>query len=395
MKKKIAFVNQRYGIEVNGGSEQYTREFAERLLPYYNVEVLTTCALEYIDWKNFYPEGTQQINGVAVRRFPVDRPRSIKRFNQLTERLLFHKTATEDEWINEQGPLCTKLIQFIKDNQKEYDVFIFVTYLYYLTVRGIGLVKNKSILIPTAHDEKPIYFEIYKGVFNAPRAIAFNTDEERELVYSIFRNQHIPSNILGVGAEPPLHAAPDEFRSKYRLSDYIIYVGRIDDSKGCNELFKYFIQYKESNPSDLKLVLIGKAVMPIPKHSDIISLGFVSEADKYNGISASRLLILPSLYESLSMSVLESLSLGIPVVVNGKSDVLRMHCHKSNAGLYYRNYREFEGILNYLFNHPDEYALLSENGRRYITANYNWPLIIGKLKEMIDSVALNADPTRQ
>lgn len=40
--KKIAIINQRYGIEVNGGSEYYARLLAEHLSSYYDVEVLTT-----------------------------------------------------------------------------------------------------------------------------------------------------------------------------------------------------------------------------------------------------------------------------------------------------------------------------------------------------------------
>lgn len=52
--KKIAIINQRYGLEVNGGSELYSREIAERLKAKYEVEVLTSCAVEYVKWSNYY-----------------------------------------------------------------------------------------------------------------------------------------------------------------------------------------------------------------------------------------------------------------------------------------------------------------------------------------------------
>ena len=67
--KKIALVNQRYGLEVNGGSEYYTRLIAERLAENYEVEILTTCALNYTTWENHYPEGVEKVNGIPVRRF--------------------------------------------------------------------------------------------------------------------------------------------------------------------------------------------------------------------------------------------------------------------------------------------------------------------------------------
>ena len=49
--KRIALVNQRYGLEVNGGSEYYTRLIAERLTGEYQVDVITTKAIDYTTWE--------------------------------------------------------------------------------------------------------------------------------------------------------------------------------------------------------------------------------------------------------------------------------------------------------------------------------------------------------
>lgn len=49
--KKIAFVVQRYGLDVNGGAEYHCRLIAERMTKYFDVEVLTTCAIDYMTWK--------------------------------------------------------------------------------------------------------------------------------------------------------------------------------------------------------------------------------------------------------------------------------------------------------------------------------------------------------
>ncbi|MCD8069186.1 MAG: glycosyltransferase, partial [Lachnospiraceae bacterium] len=265
---------------------------------------------------------------------------------------------------------------------------IFVTYLYYLTVKGLPIVAQKSVLIPTAHDEPFLELHIYRKVFESPAAYIFLTEEERELVNRKFNVEHIFSRIAAAGIDVPDDVQKDRFIRKYHITfPFIVYVGRIDPCKDCQWMFQYFETYKERNPaSPLRLVLMGKAVMDIPDRKDIISLGFVSEEDKYDGIAASEFLILPSALESLSISVLEAMSLGKAVVVNGKCEVLKGHCLKSNAGLYYDDYFEFEGVLNYLQDHPDIRPVLERNAVKYVEENYRWDSILKRFDEVIDYV---------
>ena len=49
---KIAIVVQRYGADINGGAELHARYIAEHLSKHVQVEVLTTCATDYITWRN-------------------------------------------------------------------------------------------------------------------------------------------------------------------------------------------------------------------------------------------------------------------------------------------------------------------------------------------------------
>src|SRR6187397_1308998 len=49
---KLAFVVQRYGDQIAGGSEAHCRELARRLAPTHDVTVLTTCATDYVTWAN-------------------------------------------------------------------------------------------------------------------------------------------------------------------------------------------------------------------------------------------------------------------------------------------------------------------------------------------------------
>lgn len=391
--KKIALVNQRYGTEVNGGSEYYTRLIAERLAPYYQVDVITTKALDYTTWDNYYKADEETINGVHVLRFPTERSRA-KDFNACNADYLNRMAngerdeALEAVWFEKQGPYAPSAIDYIRSHKDEYDAFLFVTYLYYLTVKGLPEVADKAILIPTAHEEPFLHFLTYEKLFQLPKRFIFLTEEEKQLVQNLFQNAHIPSAVMGTGVDIPGEPDAKRFQQKYGITDdYLIYVGRIDEGKDCPMLFRYFLEFKKRRPdSSLKLVLMGKAVCEIPAHPDILSLGFVSEEDKFDGISGAKALVLPSKFESLSISVLEAMALSVPVIVNGVCEVLRGHCVRSNAGLYYRNYFEFEGITDYLLTHPDAYAQLCRNAKAYIAQYYEWDGIMQRFRNEIDEV---------
>ncbi|MDD5828227.1 MAG: glycosyltransferase family 4 protein [Lachnospira sp.] len=387
--KKIAIINQRYGLEVNGGSELYSRQIAERLKAKYEVEVLTSCAVEYVKWSNYYKEGVEDINGVTVRRFKTEHERIPKIFSALDSEMLSNPDAPvelSDRWIEHMGPFCPKLVDYVDEHQDEYEAIIVVTYLYYTAVKSIVRVKDKAIFIPTAHQEPFIHFDMYKKVFGAASAYVFLTDEEKELVHSIFHNEDVPYEVCGVGVDVPEIVDADRFKKKYNLDNYVIYVGRIDEGKDCPRLFNYFMEYKKRNKNDLKLVLMGKAVCEIPKHPDIISLGFVTDEDKFDGISGAKALILPSKFESLSISVLEAMTLSKPVIVNGICDVLKGHCIKSNGGLYYKNFFEFEGCVNYMLEHPDVYEIMCKNARKYVEDYFQWEDIMKKFDDIIKLV---------
>ena len=383
--KKICFVIQRYGKEVNGGAEQHCRQFAEHMTSWSDVTGLTTRAVDYISWKNEYTSDREEINGVHVIRFSVDAERNIDTFNEINGRYLSGAAIDEREWIDRQGPLTPSLLAYISEHRDDYDVFIFYTYLYYQTVLGVPLVPEKALVVPTAHDEPPIRMKIFRPVFEAPRAIFYLTQDEKAFVETHFKVKDKITDIGGVGIEIPEETDPEGFRKKYGLDRYILYAGRIDEAKGCPVMFRYFMEYKKRNPGTLKLVLMGKEVIPVPEHPDIISLGFVSEEDKYNGMAGADFLLLPSQFESLSMVVLEAMAVRTPVLVNGLCNVLKSHCRNSNAGLWYTDYFEFEGSTNYLCKKEEERLQMGKNGRKYVRENYTWEIMEQKFCRLINS----------
>ena len=265
---KIAFIVQRYGVEILGGSEYHCRLIAERMARQHDVDVLTTCARDYIRWENEYPEGTEHINGVTVRRFANAHTRDIDAFNRYSDWIFHHPHTREDEmsWLEQQGPWCPALLDYLEGHHQSYDVLIFFTYLYAPTVLGLGIDPAKSILVPTAHREPAIGLDIYREMFAKPSAIAFNTEVEKAFLKDTFDIRAKGEETVGCGVDLLSDStdAPAEFGRRHGLEGpFLLYGGRIDAGKGCLELIDYFTTYRDQG-GDAALTLMGAKLMPLP-----------------------------------------------------------------------------------------------------------------------------------
>jgi glycosyltransferase involved in cell wall biosynthesis len=199
------------------------------------------------------------------------------------------------------------------------------------------------------------------------------------MIQGLSQNQDVPGLVVGVGTEVPSTCSPERFRQKHGVSGpYLIYIGRIDENKGCPHLFDHFLRFKRDTGSDVKLVLVGNSVLKIPPHPDIWHLGFLPEEDKFDALSGAELLVMPSFYESLSMVTLEAWALARPVLANARCEVLRGQCLRSNGGLFYENYAEFAEALKLLLSSERLRAALGQNGKVYYYANYTWEIVESK-----------------
>jgi glycosyltransferase involved in cell wall biosynthesis len=396
---KIAVVVQRYGAEINGGAELHARYVAERLSRHATVEVLTTCAKDYITWKNEWPAGEETIRKVKVRRFPVSKPRDTGDFGRRSATVFDHTHSLSDElqWLDSEGPRSPALIAHLKKVANDFDFFLFFSARYYHAWHGARAVPGKAILVPTAERDPAVGLSIFGPLFRGVRAIMYNSLEERALINGVSANQSVPGVVVGVGSEIPDRTQPWKFRKKFNLKrPFAIYIGRIDENKGCKTLFEYFDRYTREFPRGLDLVLIGNAVLKVPTHPRIRALGFLSDEDKFDALAAADLLIMPSPYESLSMVALEAWALGKPVLANGACDVLRGQVVRSNGGLYYDSYDEFAESMFALEGSGPIGAILGRQGREFFRRHYTWPVIEKKYLEMFDRLKReNATPAAE
>jgi glycosyltransferase involved in cell wall biosynthesis len=425
---KIAITIQRYGAEVLGGAEHLCRLVAERLAAQHDVEVLTSCARDYVTWRNEYSEGADRIRGVTVRRFATTQPRDIHAFNRYSEWLFSrpHTRTEELEWLRQQGPWCPGLIDHLRRQQHQYDVLVFFTYLYAPTVLGLEVNPAKSVLVSTAHDEPAIGLEIFKDVFSRPAAICYLTESEKRFVQGRFPDRPLLEEVVGVGVDIPQSqpyprmpspdgeeksdagseredgVAADEpaarefpphltargavFRRRHRLyGPLLLYGGRIDPGKGCEELIEYFRHFIKEG-GDATLALMGVKMMSLPEEPFIRFAGLLSDRERLQALEAATVVVCPSPYESLSLLALESLSAETPILANARSAVLVEHCVNSNGGLYYADRDEFVECLNELLGDARLRATLGRSGRDYVRRNFRWDIVLGKYERTFAKV---------
>jgi len=382
---RLAFVIQRYGLEVNGGAELHCRWLAERLARRHEVEVFATRALDYLEWRNHYPKGTEVVNGIPVHRSTVSRTRNARVFASLSN-LCFHEPHTPEEekrWVRENGPYSHELVKAVAGARERFDRFLFYCYRYFHSYYGLPAVRDRAILVPTAEEDPAINLGIFKPFFHAPRGIVYLTPEEQALVEDASGNREVPSVVIGSGVNVPEVDPSLDFRAKHGLGrPFLLYVGRIDRNKGAVNLFAYFRKFLEESGADVDLVLAGRSVVPIPEHPRIRHVGFVSEEEKVAALRQCRLLVIPSPYESLSVITLEAWSLGVPVLANARCKVLVGQCLRANGGLFYHGYAEFAESLRLLLGEPGLAEALGRQGRAYVDREYSWETIDGKMEEL-------------
>jgi glycosyltransferase involved in cell wall biosynthesis len=379
---KVAFVVPRYGVQIRGGAETGARMMAEHLVADRGdqVEVFTTAALDALTWRDELPPGTETLNGVTVHRILSEAGRG-EGFHPLSGALLADPVHAGEEdqqrWVDLQGPKSPALLAAVEAS--DADVIAFYPYLYFPTVRGMPLVRDRAILHPAAHEEPALHLPLFHALFTQCRGFAFHTRSERRLVVDRFGVATTPQVVTGLGVEEVAGRA-DDARAAFGLGDapYLLCVGRVDDKKGTGILWRYFRSYKERHPGDLRLVLVGQIVDPPEDGRDIVLTGLIDDATKWGLLRGAHALVAPSPFESFSLTVVEGMTAGAPAMVNAVCGATREHCEQSGAGMWFEGFAEFEAVLDRMVGDARLHETMRQNGLRYVDATYRWPVIMDR-----------------
>jgi glycosyltransferase involved in cell wall biosynthesis len=383
---RLACVVHRYGPDITGGSEAHCRSIAERLAARHDVTVLTTCASSYVTWRNAHPPGESTVNHVRTLRFRVERARNLHAFRDISD-LVFTGIASDAEqarWFDENGPVVPSLVDHLSARADGYDRVLFWSYRYYPAFHGVQAVPERAVLVPTAEEDPLIHAPILSSYFARPRAFAFLTPEERDLVTARIPGPGQPSAVIGAGLDPPATERDRALLDAHAIpGTFLLYLGRIERNKGCETLLRYFSAYLANGGAPIPLVMAGPALMAIPDHPLIRPLGYVPDALRDALLAHARALVVPSPYESLSMVLLEAWNRGVPALVNGRCRVLKGQVERANGGLYYGNVREFCEGVQQLVREADLARTLGAQGREYVDREYRWPVVMERIESLL------------
>lgn len=447
-REKVAVVVQRWHESIAGGSENHAFQYAGMLRDFYSVDLITTTALSSLTWRNELQPGESENNGIRVLRFRVSGERTAD-WEKLHRRLLLlynaycarpdrsaarglteldvpvtpWSIALQEEWIRRQGPHSGELLEYITRHQKEYSAIIFVTYLYSPVYFGLQIAEScRSLFVPTLHDEPPAYLPVFRFMAQRAGRVLWNTEPERELGRRLWGD--LPGSIVAMGIQTEPAATADRIRKE---DPCILYAGRVDRGKGCDQLIDFFRRFQNENVSPLKLVLMGPESLSQStlhttasrldgirhnfrnffqkfiagnsfarnswsgRHSadDIIAIGTVSEEEKFARMAGARVFVMPSPLESLGVATLEAMACSTPVLANGQNPVLRHHVQKSGGGMLYYDYSTFAANLQMLGDNPNLCDKLGQAGRKYVVENYSMDTVRKKLFQEVDRVVEN------
>ena len=389
MVDRIAFIAPRLAGEgAVGGAETLLRNMAAHAVARgLQVDFLTTCAQSHFTWENTLPPGTREVDGMTVHFFPVDE-RDVGAFLEIQQRIDRGAALTPEEeltWLK-NGVTSAPLMAHLAANIGSYRALVAGPYLFGLTYFAAMAHPGKMLLVPCLHDEPFARVPAIRRMFGAVAGCLFNAAEERELARELFGHPDSRSAIVGMGLDD-FTADPAAFARRHRIpAPYVLYCGRREPLKGTPLLCDYMDAFRTRTKRDVRVVFTGSGQIDAEPGlwPAIVDVGFVSEQEKHEAMAGALAFIHPSVNESFGIVLLEAFLAGTPALVHAKSRVLVSQCRAAQAGLWFRNYPDFETELLRLLDDAPLRDALGQNGRDFVRREYAWPAIEQKFLSALD-----------
>lgn len=386
-KGTVAFAPARFGEGLVGGAEIVMRELALRLQERgWDIEVLTTCAVDHFSWNNELPAGLSQEDGLRIRRFPVVMGDTSER-GVLEHAILSGATLSvrdQQRWMN-GGMRVPDLWHHLLDHSSDYRAIIFTPYLFWVAFACSQVAPERSLLWTCLHDEPYARLELFQPVLTGAAGLFFMTAPEHDLAHRLFPDL-APHAEVGCGVEVPERYDPTGFRARHGIDrPFLLYAGRREGAKGWDDLLLEFAAATVRHDLPFALVTMGRGEFTVPTEvaDRVVDVGFLSSEERDSAFAAAAAYLQPSRYEAFSRTVMEAWLAGTPVIANAGSEVVAWHCARSGAGLVYDDASELEQCLLFLADEPEAAREMARSGRAYVLDNYTWDAVLDRVEEQL------------
>ena len=387
MSGRLAFVTPRYGEGVVGGSESVLREAAQGLVERgWEVDLLTTCAIDHHTWANAHPPGEFVEEGVRVRRFPTVRDGDKLERDTIEGRIQLGLPVTQDEqraWLNGNFRV-PDLFHHLVRHAGDYRAIVLSPYVNWLTMSCVIAAPERTIVMPCLHDEFYAYLEIVRPVLTQPAQLWFLAEPERDLGQRLVSPEALPPSYV-TGAGVHLTEPGDAVKGREMAGTdrpFLYYAGRREGGKGWDDLLGAYTRAVAEHGVELDLVTSGVGpIFPaglVAPH--VHDLGLLPYEELPHLFAAAAAYVQPSRNESFSRTIMESWLAGTGVIANAGSAVVAWHCERSGGGITYRDQDELVQAMALVAEQPDALRALGPAGREYVLREYTWGMVLDRME---------------
>ena len=382
--RRIAFVTPRFGAEIVGGAEAVVRDIALGLAKRgWEVQILTTCAVNPYTWANELPEGAQEDSGLLVRRFANILATSASEEHRVHGNIYYGQPTSLDEQVTWLNALFRTpgMFEALLRERDSFDAIVFAPYLFWNTTVCMPIVADRAVVMPCLHDETYAHLGVMRHVLSLPASVWFLSGPEHDLAHSM--GPVTPNHsVVGAGMDVPKQYAPDGFREEYGIDEpFILYLGRREADKG----WPWLVDVFASTKTRVKLVSAGAGHPDVPPRlrGRVIDIGYLTTEQRNSALAAALAYVQPSLMESYSRTSMESWLAGRPVLVRRGSAVVEWHCSRCDGGLAFANSLELGKHLTRFEASPKATDEMGRRGRAYVMENYQWSHVLDRMERDI------------
>lgn len=380
---KIVQVTPRFPPAI-GGLENHVYNISLELVKRgHQVVVLTSNDVEEVKVVN-----EEFMNGIEVYRFPLFLPR-LFREGWLMPNLLKMLPTLQADIIHAHS--CRCLSSFIAALLSER--------------RGVPFVLTPHGIFPKRGWFNGLVKSVYDYSFGnillkfADKIIAL-TESNKSLLLNLGASE--PKTVIignGVDVEKYRESTRvDVTKRKHGfLGPVILYVGRVAWHKSLERAIEALPSIVEEF-SDAKFVLVGpkyteeserllRLAERLGVEDSIVRTGRVSESQLHFYYSIADIFILPSVYEGLSLSMLEAMASKVPIMVCSSAGVSGILTHGKNAFILNNGTKdEISRSMNFLLNCSELRETIRQNAHGLVTRKYTWTAVVSKLESIYEEL---------